>query len=112
MTRNKLRNQVFLVFDSLRWDVFQKANLPFLKKLGEWKLAYTPGNYTFPAHMSFLWARYPRLSITPPITIRSPPASASRAANPSQINSGDWAIIKRPGPRNIPWKARTLFRIL
>jgi len=55
-----MKNQVFLVFDSLRWDVFQKANAPFLKSLGRWRKAYTPGTYTLPAHMSFFVGRLPQ----------------------------------------------------
>jgi len=55
-----MKNQVFLVFDSLRWDIFKKAKVPFLKSLGEWKKAYTPGTYTFPAHMSFFAGKLPQ----------------------------------------------------
>ena len=55
-----MRNQVFLVFDSLRWDVFDQANLPFLRSLGTWKKALTPGNYTLPAHMSFFVGKLPQ----------------------------------------------------
>ena len=57
-----MRNQVFIVFDSLRWDVFRKANAPFLKGLGRWKKAWTPGNYTLPAHMSFFVGKLPQTS--------------------------------------------------
>ena len=54
-----MKNQVFIVFDSLRWDLFKSANLPYLKSLGRWKKAYTPGLYTLPAHMSFFAGKLP-----------------------------------------------------
>ncbi len=53
-------NQVMIVFDSLRYDVFRRANLPFMKGLGQWKRAMTPGTYTLPAHMSFFVGKLPQ----------------------------------------------------
>lgn len=63
MGNNKIYeiNQVFIVFDSLRYDVFQMADVPFLKSLGEWKKAYSPGTYTLPAHTSFFVGKLPQL---------------------------------------------------
>jgi len=55
-----MKNQVFIVFDSLRFDVFKKANTPFIKSLGEWKKAWTQGTYTLPAHMSFFVGKLPQ----------------------------------------------------
>ena len=55
-----MRNYIFLVLDSLRWDIFKSAKLPFLRNLGVWKKAYTPGTYTFPAHMSFFVGKLPQ----------------------------------------------------
>lgn len=55
-----MRNQIFLVFDSLRWDVFRKAEAAFLKSMGTWHQAYTQGTYTFPAHMSFFAGKLPQ----------------------------------------------------
>lgn len=55
-----MKNQILIVFDSLRWDVFKRASAPFLKGLGRWKKAYTPGNYTLPAHMSFFAGKLPQ----------------------------------------------------
>lgn len=55
-----MRNQVFITIDSLRWDTFQEASLPFLRGLGEWKQAWTQGTYTFPAHMSFFVGKLPQ----------------------------------------------------
>lgn len=54
-----MTNQILIVFDSLRWDVFQSADIPFLKSLGKWKKAYTPGTYTLPAHISFFMGKLP-----------------------------------------------------
>ena len=56
-----MRNQVFLIFDSLRWDVFKKAKTPFLKSLGKWRKAYTQATYTFPAIMSFFVGKLPQV---------------------------------------------------
>ncbi len=55
-----MKNQVFLVFDSLRWDIFKKADTPYLKSLGKWRKAYTQGTYTFPAFMSFFVGKLPQ----------------------------------------------------
>ena len=55
-----MRNQVFITIDSLRWDVFQEANVPFLRSLGDWKKACTQATYTFPAHMSFFVGKLPQ----------------------------------------------------
>lgn len=55
-----MKNQIFLVFDSLRWDIFEEAKAPFLKSLGQWKIAFTPGTYTFPAHISFFVGKLPQ----------------------------------------------------
>ena len=54
-----MRNQVLIVFDSLRWDIFKKSEASFLKGLGTWKKAYTHGTYTLPAHMSFFAGKLP-----------------------------------------------------
>jgi len=54
-----MKNQILIVFDSLRWDVFKSADTPFLRSLGKWKKAYTPGTYTLPAHMSFFIGKLP-----------------------------------------------------
>ena len=55
-----MRNQIFITIDSLRWDTFQEANLPFLRSLGQWKKACTQATYTFPAHMSFFVGKLPQ----------------------------------------------------
>ena len=54
-----MNNQILIVFDSLRWDVFKAADIPFLRSLGKWKKAFTPGTYTLPAHMSFFMGKLP-----------------------------------------------------
>ena len=55
-----MRNHVFITFDSLRWDIFKKAKAPYIKGLGDWKKAWTPAAYTFPAHMSFFVGKIPQ----------------------------------------------------
>jgi hypothetical protein len=47
------KNQILITLDSLRWDVFELANLPFLKSF-PYSKAHTHGTYTLPAHQSFL----------------------------------------------------------
>jgi arylsulfatase A-like enzyme len=54
-----MKNQILIVFDSLRWDIFKKADVPFLKSLGKWRKAYSPGTYTLPAHISFFAGKLP-----------------------------------------------------
>lgn len=51
---------MFIVLDSLRWDIFNNAQASFLKGLGEWKKATTQGTYTLPAHMSFFIGKLPQ----------------------------------------------------
>ena len=53
-------NVLFVTFDSLRWDVFEAAHVPFLKSLGAWKKAYTQGTFTLPAHMAFYMGKLPQ----------------------------------------------------
>lgn len=53
-------NKLLITFDSLRYDVFASADLPFLKGLGDWKRAWTQATYTFPAHMSFFVGKLPQ----------------------------------------------------
>jgi len=55
-----MRNQIFITLDSLRWDVFEQAQTPFLKSLGSWKKAQTQATYTFPAHLSFFAGKLPQ----------------------------------------------------
>lgn len=49
---------MLITIDSLRYDVFENANLPFLKSFG-WEKAYTHGTYTLPAHMAFFTGKLP-----------------------------------------------------
>ncbi|MEM9753022.1 MAG: sulfatase-like hydrolase/transferase [Planctomycetota bacterium] len=51
---------LFMTLDSLRYDVFERAEAPFLKSLGVWKRACSPASYTFPAHMSFFMGKLPQ----------------------------------------------------
>jgi len=53
-----MRNQVLITLDSLRWDVFNRAYLPFMKSFPYAK-AYTHGTYTLPAHESFFIGKLP-----------------------------------------------------
>jgi len=97
MTPDSRRNQALLVFDSLRWDVFQKAKIPFLKKLGKWKLAYTPGNYTFPAHMSFFVGKIPQTLDNTPYydTVATRFGITGRKPKPDQL----WRLGNPEAPR-------------
>lgn len=54
-----MKNQIFITLDSLRWDVFAGADIPYLKKLGVWREAWTQGPYTLPAHISFFIGKLP-----------------------------------------------------
>jgi len=53
-----VRNQVLITLDSLRWDVFEAANLPFLKSYTYGK-TWSHGTYTLPAHESFFVGKMP-----------------------------------------------------
>ena len=54
------KNNILLVFDSLRYDILESANLPFLKSLGTWKKALAQASWTLPAHMSFWMGKLPQ----------------------------------------------------
>ena len=54
-----LPNWLFITFDSLRWDVFDGADVPFLRSLGSWHKALTHGTFTLPAHMAFFSGKLP-----------------------------------------------------
>lgn len=53
-----MKNQALIVMDSLRFDVFDAANCPFLKQF-HYEKAYTHGTYTLPAHTAFFHGRLP-----------------------------------------------------
>ena len=53
-----MRNQILITLDSLRWDVFLSANLPFLKSHIYGK-TWSHGTYTLPAHESFFMGKLP-----------------------------------------------------
>lgn len=53
-----MRNQALITLDSLRWDVFEAADLPFLKSHPYGK-TWSHGTYTLPAHESFFVGKLP-----------------------------------------------------
>lgn len=53
-----MRNQVLITLDSLRWDVFLAAHLPFLKSY-EYGKTWSHSTYTLPAHESFFVGKLP-----------------------------------------------------
>lgn len=53
-----MRNQILITIDSLRFDVFEKANIPWLKSFKYYK-AYTMGLYTLPSHTSIFMGKFP-----------------------------------------------------
>jgi len=55
-----VRSKLLVTFDSLRWDTFCAASLPFLKTVGDWRRAVSPASYTLPAHMSFFVGKLPQ----------------------------------------------------
>ena len=47
---------LFLVLDTLRFDVATQARIPNLRKLlpgGQWELRHAPGNFTYASHQAF-----------------------------------------------------------
>lgn len=46
-------NYLWVVYDSCRFDTLTKANTPVLDSYAKVYSAWTPGTYTYPAHMSF-----------------------------------------------------------
>lgn len=52
-------NVLLLTLDCCRYDTFKTANLNFLKKIGQFRMARTHGTYTLPAHMSFFMGYLP-----------------------------------------------------
>lgn len=53
-----MKNQILITIDSLRWDVFEKANLPLMKSQ-TWGKAFTHATYTLPAHEAFMTGKLP-----------------------------------------------------
>lgn len=53
-----MQNQILITLDSCRWDTFQTANLPFLKRF-PYRRCWTNGTYTLPAHQSFFIGKLP-----------------------------------------------------
>ena len=52
ITSKLVPDVVLITIDSLRWDVFNKAKLPFLKEIVPFKRSHSHGTYTFVAHQS------------------------------------------------------------
>lgn len=53
-----MRNQILITLDSLRWDVFNEASLPFMKS-HTYGQAWSHATYTLPAHNSFFAGKLP-----------------------------------------------------
>lgn len=52
-------NVVIITLDSCRFDTTEHAHIPFLNRIGQFRRAYTPGNYTVPAHTAFFAGHLP-----------------------------------------------------
>lgn len=52
------RNQILITLDSLRWDTFAQANLPFLKSF-PFNRCWSHGTFTFAAHQAFFAGKMP-----------------------------------------------------
>lgn len=93
---------MLITLDSLRWDVFKRANTPFMKKF-KWEKTYTHGTYTFPAHEAFFTGKLPCSYDGGPFdnlarTHRSPKAVQQwRLSNPES----DQPCVFRLGGKNI-----------
>lgn len=55
------KHQILITLDSLRWDVFEAANVPFLKTFPYAK-AHAHGTFTLPSHMSMFVGKMPWIS--------------------------------------------------
>lgn len=53
------KNVVFLTLDSLGWGVAKDAKIPFMRSIGEMRMAYTHADYTVPAHTAFFSGHLP-----------------------------------------------------
>lgn len=58
-------NVLFTTLDCCRYDSIEMAHMPFLKRLGNARKAYTHGTYTFPAHLSFFMGYLPSINEAP-----------------------------------------------
>ncbi len=52
-------NYLWIVYDSCRYDTLVKAKTPVIDKFTKVYSAWTPGTYTYPAHMSFFAGMLP-----------------------------------------------------
>jgi len=96
-----MRNQALITIDSLRYDVFEKANLPFLKSF-KYSKAYTHGTYTLPAHESFFIGKLPHTFDDEFDTV----ARANRKTNGVQL----WRLMnpESDGPAGIKLQGKNI----
>ncbi len=85
---------LFLVLDTLRFDVAQQARIPFLRKLlpgGQWELRHAPGNFTYASHQAFFAGFLP----TPATPGRHPRLFATRFGG-SETTTPDTCVFDAP----------------
>lgn len=87
-------NVVFITIDSCRYDTVEKASTPFLKGLGELACAYTPGNYTVPAHHAFFVGHLPNVFGSAQPYYSEANGQLWRIKTGAGKDSGAWTILQ------------------
>jgi len=89
-------NVVFVTLDSCRYDSTKNAHIPFLSGIGGIECAYTPGNYTVPAHHAFFAGHLPTAfgSVRPYYSEAS--GQLWRIKTGIREDSGAWAVLRGP----------------
>jgi hypothetical protein len=85
---------LFLVLDTLRYDVAAAARIPNLRKLlpgGQWELRHAPGNFTFASHQAFFAGFLP----TPATPGRHPRLFATRFGG-SETTTPETCVFDTP----------------
>lgn len=85
---------LFLVLDTLRFDVASAARIPNLRKRlpgGQWELRHAPGNFTYASHQAFFAGFLP----TPAKPGRHPRLFATRFGG-SETTTGETCVFDAP----------------
>jgi hypothetical protein len=85
---------LFLVLDTLRFDVASQAKIPNLRRLlpgGQWEQRHAPGNFTYASHQAFFAGFLP----TPARPGRHPRLFSTRFGG-SETTTGDTCVFDTP----------------
>jgi hypothetical protein len=89
-------NVVFITLDSCRYDSAVNAHIPFISGIGKVERAYTPGNYTVPAHHAFFAGHLPTAFASTLPYYSEAMGQLWRIKTGAREDVGAWAVLRGP----------------